>query len=184
MSKINIIAFSGSLRKKSFNTGLIRAAENLAPDTMEIELVDIGWLPLYNTDMEESFPADVTELKNKIKAADGVLLATPEYNRATSGVLKNMLDWTSRPYGDSAWDHKPVATMGASTGQISTALAQYDLKQSLLYLNTLILGQPEFFLGNAKDKFDENSNLTDEKTKERIVKLLSVFQTFIQKISV
>lgn len=179
MAKLNLLAFSGSLRKASFNSGLVRAATELGVADFTITFVDISTLPLYNQDMEANFPAQITELKNQIRAADGILFASPEFNRSVSGVLKNMLDWTSRPYGDSAWDNKPVATMGASSGQISTALSQYHLKQIMLYLNCRVMGQPEFYVGLGATKFDDSGNLTDQKTKDKIVQLLAAFKKFI-----
>jgi chromate reductase, NAD(P)H dehydrogenase (quinone) len=179
MTKLNILAFSGSLRAHSYNTGLIRAAAQLAGDQMQITLVDISSFPLYNQDMESHFPAELTQLKQQIREADGILFATPEFNRSIPGGLKNMLDWTSRPYGDNPWAGKPVATMGAG-GLVGTALAQYHLKQILLYLDARIMGQPEFYVSGTKEKFDEQGNLTDEKTTEKIVKLLTHLRTFIE----
>lgn len=179
MQQKNILAFSGSLREKSINSGLIRAAIELCNDDMKITVADISNLPMYNQDLESSYPEALTNLKNQIRTADGILIATPEFNRSIPGALKNMLDWTSRPYGETAWSGKPVATMGASPGNISTALAQSHLKQILLYLDARVLGQPEFYVGSASDKFDEHSNLTDEKTKEYIKRLLKKFREFI-----
>ncbi len=179
MQPKNIIAFSGSLRKQSTNSGLIRAAMELAGEDMKITLIDINHLPMYNQDLESPYPQELTDLKNQIRAADGILIATPEFNRSIPGALKNMLDWTSRPYGETVWSGKPVATMGTSVGNVSTALAQSHLKQILLYFDARVLGQPEFYLGNASDKFDEHGNLTDEKTKEYITRLLQKFGELI-----
>ncbi|MES2023599.1 MAG: NAD(P)H-dependent oxidoreductase [Patescibacteria group bacterium] len=179
MNKLKILAISGSLRKYSINTGLLKAVVGLGGDDMEITLADISTLPMYNQDLEASFPEVVTNLKKQISEADGVIIATPEFNRSIPGALKNMLDWTSRPYGDATWKGKPVATMGATTSTLGTGLAQYHLKQILLYLNTHVLGQPEFYL-NASEKFDKEGNLTDEKTKEHIKKLLDVFGQHIK----
>lgn len=177
---LKILAFSGSLREKSFNTGLLRVAQEIGKNkNINIEILNVGSMPFYNADMEANFPPEISELKNKIRAADGVIFATPEYNRSVSGSLKNMLDWTSRPYGDSAWDGKKVAVIGASTGQVGTAVGQYHLKQILLYLDTHVMGQPEFYLSMAKDKFDAHGNLTDENTKEHLIKLLDKFSKFI-----
>ena len=179
MSKLKILAFSGSLRKASSNSGLIRAAAELAGDEMDIVLIDISAFPLYNQDMEAAFPPELANLKKQIREADGIIIATPEFNRSIPGALKNMFDWTSRPYGDNAWDNKRVVTMGASPGAIGTALAQYHLKQILLYLNARVQGQPEFYVSNSSDKFDKEGNLTDEKTKEYIKKLLESFKQHI-----
>lgn len=177
----NILTIYGSLREKSLNKSLARAVAMLAPESMKIEVAGLHELPFYNPDMESNFPESAKNFKKKIRAADGIIIVTPEYNRSIPGVLKNMLDWTSRPYGDSAWDGKPVGTMGAS-GAIGTALAQYHLKQVLNYLNTNIMGQPEFYL-NAKDKFDAEGNLTDEPTKEFIRKYLAKFGEHVAKFS-
>lgn len=163
-----LLAISGSLRKGSFNTSLIRAVTALAPEGMNVEIADISSIPIYNQDHESAFPAEAAALKEKIMAADGIVVATPEYNRAVPGVLKNVVDWTSRPYGHNAWDGKAVYVMGASGGPIAAALAQYNLKQTMLYLNAHVLGQPEFYCGMAAGKFDESGQLTDEKTKEFI----------------
>jgi chromate reductase len=176
MAKLLVI--SGSLRTGSYNTALARAFTAQAPAGTTIELVDpaeVGAFPLFNQDIEQSaFPANVTAMKDRIKAADGVIVVTPEYNRSIPGVLKNFIDWTSRPYGDSAWKGKHVLVGGATGGAIGTALAQYALKQSLLYLDALVIGQPEFYLGGAADKFDAAGNLVDAKTKEHIDGALAV----------
>jgi chromate reductase len=172
--KPTILAFSGSLRKNSTNSGLLRAVIEQAGDQLDITVADISTLPLFNQDLEANFPADATELKNKIRAASAIIMATPEYNRSIPGALKNMLDWTS-------WKGKLVATMGASSGGIGTALAQYDLKKILLYLNARVLGQPEFYVGVSGTKFDKEGNLTDEKTKEYIKKLLETIQKSISE---
>lgn len=183
MKKLNILAFSGSLRKHSTNTGLVRAAIESSVDEMNINFVSISALPMYNQDLEAAFPEELANLKKQIREADGIIIATPEFNRSISGALKNMFDWTSRPYGDNAWDSKPVATMGASPGSIGTALAQYHLKQILLYLNARVMGQPEFYVSNGSDKFDENGNLIDAKTKEYMERLLKSFREHISLTS-
>ena len=173
MSK-KFIAISGSLRKGSYNTALLRAAKELAPAGLEIEIADIKDFPLYNFDMEANMPKAVLDLKEKIKNADGVIFATPEYNRSTSGVLKNAIDWISRPYGTNSFDGKTALVLGASTGAIGTAVAQSHLKEIILYLGMKVIGQPEFYLGLAKEKFSEEGVLIDEKTKSFLVKTLTV----------
>lgn len=175
----HIIAFSGSLRKASTNTGLLRAAADRVPEGMKIEILDIGWLPAFNQDVEASYPADIAALKDKIKKADGIIFATPEYNRSIPGLLKNMIDWVSRPYGETTFANKPVAVMGATPGNVGTALAQYDLKKIMLYLGARVLGQPEFYVSSSTSKFDAEGNLIDEKTKEYIAKLLTALQASI-----
>lgn len=171
---MNIIAISGSLRKDSFNTAVLRAFQELAPEGMKIEIVNIGNLPLYNSDDEAAFPAVAQALKDKIEASDGVIIATPEYNRSISGVLKNAIDWASRPWGKNSFAGKKVLTLGVSSGKIGTAVAQSHLKQILTYLDMRVIGQPELYLGPASELFDGEGNLTDAATKEKLTKALGV----------
>jgi chromate reductase len=129
-------------------------------------------LPGFNQDDEANPPAQVADMKAKIRAADAILFVTPEYNYSIPGVLKNAIDWASRPYGDSAWSGKPAAIMGASVGAIATARAQYHLRQVMVFLNMFPLNQPEVMIGQAANKFDDAGNLTDEATREHIRKQL------------
>lgn len=178
----NLLAISGSLREKSFNTALLRAFALHAPEGVTVEHADISQLALYNQDDEVTFPAAAHELKSKIRAADGIIIATPEYNRSIPGVLKNAIDWTSRPYGDSAWKGKPVYVIGASVGPISAALAQYHLKQIMLYLDAHVMGQPEFYVGGVGDKFEDDGTLIDEPTKEHVVSGIAAFIACIDRV--
>lgn len=178
----HLLAISGSLRKHSFNTALLRAFEEHAPEGVTVEFAEIGNLPLFNEDAENDFPEVVTELKNKILRADGILVATPEYNRGMPGVLKNAIDWTSRPYGQNAWVGKPVYVMGASSGPIAAALAQYNAKQVFTYLNAFVMGQPEFYCGVAGSKFDESGTLIDDATREHVVSGLQAFLAYIDRV--
>ncbi|HVB19906.1 MAG TPA: NADPH-dependent FMN reductase [Candidatus Paceibacterota bacterium] len=173
---MNIIAISGSLRKDSFNTALLRNFKALAPTGMKIEIADISALPLYNGDAEASFPAPVRALKDTIAAADGIIIATPEYNRSIPGVLKNVIDWVSRPYGQNSFAKKPVLVAGISAGNIGTAVAQSHLKQILLYLDAEIIGQPELYLGPAQSLFDGEGIIKDGSTKELLVKALETLK--------
>jgi chromate reductase len=179
----NLLAISGSLRKASYNSALIRAWQDEAPEGVTVDIVtpeEVRAVPLYDQDVEASaFPANVAALKDRIRKADGVLISTPEYNRSIPGVLKNLIDWTSRPYGDSAWQGKPVFVMGATGGAIGTALAQAALKQSLSYLDARVPGQPEFYSGGIAEKFDAEGKLADESTKEHIRKAYAAFLPFI-----
>jgi chromate reductase len=128
--KVKILGFAGSLRKQSYNRGLLQAALEVAPSTnCNLEIFDLEGIPLYNQDEENKLPKSVVQLKAKVRAADAILIATPEYNYSIPGVLKNALDWASRPYGDNAWDNKPVAIMGASPGMQGTSRSQYHLRQ-------------------------------------------------------
>lgn len=181
---MNILAFSGSLRKKSYNTALLRAAQQLAPEGMFIEIVSFDGLPVFNQDMEESnFPTLARELREKIKAADGILIAVPEFNRTPAGSLKNFLDWSSRPESEPLpWNKKPVAIFGVSSGVRGASFAQYDVRRVMGYFDARVMGQPEVYVGPASQRFDDNLNLTDEKTKEVVQKFLVAFNNFIATI--
>ena len=177
----NLVAISGSFRKDSFNTNLLKAFKENAPEGMTIELLDYTDVPLYSQDDEAAFPAVVQAHKEKIQNADGIIISTPEYNRGIPGVLKNFIDYTSRPWGHNSWPGKHVLVTGASTGPIAAALAQYALKQVLTYLDARVVGQPEFYLGTAGEKFSADGTLTDEATKEYIVKALAVLMARIDE---
>lgn len=180
---IKVLAISGSLREGSFNTNALKAAVELAPEGMEIEIFKgLGELPPFNQDSEKDPPAIVTELKKKIREADAILFSTPEYNYSIPGVLKNAIDWGSRPYGDSAWDGKPAAIMGASGGAIATARAQYDLRKMMVFLNMFPINRPEVMIGTASDKFDESGKLTDEATRGFIKKMLTALADWTRKL--
>ncbi|CAN5738153.1 NAD(P)H-dependent oxidoreductase [soil metagenome] len=174
-----LLAISGSLREKSYNTMLAHAFKDLAPEGVEISIGDISALPLFNQDLEAEFPQEATALKEQISSADGIIVITPEYNRSMPGVLKNAIDWTSRPYGQGAWSGKPVFVAGASVGPIGTAVAQASVRQSMLFMGAHVLGQPEFYLGNAQNVFDDEGVLTDENTKEHVTKAINALTTFI-----
>ena len=167
-----ILGIAGSLRRDSFNRKALLAAQQLAPEGSRIDVADIDGLPGFNQDNERQPPAKVTELKQQIRNADAVLFVTPEYNYSIPGVLKNAIDWASRPYGDSAWTGKPVAVMGASVGMTGTARAQYHLRQTFVFLNMHAVNQPEVMIGNAAKRFDEQGNLTDETSRKLIQQLL------------
>jgi len=171
-SRVRILGIAGSLRRDSFNRATLRAASELAPEGALIETFELDGIPGFNQDDEQNPPVKVVELKRRIREADAILFVTPEYNYSVPGVLKNAIDWASRPYGDSAWNGKPAAIMGASIGTIGTARAQYHLRQMMVFLNMFPLNQPEVMIGNAGDRFDESGNLADETTKDYIRKLL------------
>jgi len=173
MDKLNILGIVGSLRKGSYNHFALKAAQELLPDNVELTLVDLHGIPVFNQDDEMAMPAAVTEFKQKILAAGAILFATPEYNYSLPGGLKNAIDWASRPYGKSAWQGKPAAIMGASIGSFGTARAQYDLRKILVALDMPVVVQPEIMIGNAAQKFDQDGKLTDEPTRKMIGKLLS-----------
>src|SRR5215207_2509519 len=169
---IRILGIAGSLRRESYNRAALRAATELVPEGASVEIFELDGIPGFNQDDERNPPDKVTELKRRIREADAVLFVTPEYNYSIPGVLKNAIDWASRPYGDSAWDGKPAAIMGASVGAIGTARAQYHLRQVMVFLNMFPINQPEVMIGNASARFDSEGNLTDEQTREFIRRLL------------
>jgi chromate reductase len=169
---IRILGFAGSLRKNSYNKALLRLAVQLVPKNAVLEIFDLEGIPPFNQDFETQLPQKVKEFKAKIRAADAILIATPEYNYSIPGVLKNAIDWASRPYPDNSFDGKPVAVMGASIGMLGTARAQYHLRQCFVFLNMYPINSPEVLVAYAQEKFDENGRLKDEKTKELIAGLL------------
>ncbi len=158
----------------------LNAAKVLSPDKAQIEVFEIEGIPAFNQDLEQNPPTRVKEFKRQIKAADAILIATPEYNYSIPGVLKNAIDWASRPYGDNAFSGKPAAIMGASIGMIGTARAQYHLRQCFVFLNMQAVNQPEVMIPFAQEKFDENGNLKDERTKESIRELLHALMNLAQ----
>jgi len=180
---MKVLGFAGSLRKASFNKALLRAAVEVAPASMAIEIFDLEGIPPFNQDHEMQPPEKVKEFKARIRAADAVLIATPEANYSVPGVLKNAIDWASRPYGDSAFDGKPAAIMGASVGMIATARAQYHLRQCCVFLNMYPVNQPEVMVPFAQDKIDENGRLVDEPTRKRIGELLISLMAWTKRLS-
>lgn len=157
MTKIAVLV--GSLRKDSYNKHLAQAIEGVAPEGTEFEYADLN-LPLYNQDLESDFPEEATALKQVVESSDGVLFVTPEYNRSFSGVLKNAIDWASRPWGKNSFAGKPVATVGASMGALGTTQAQSHLRNVLVFLDTKIMGQPEVYFDGTKG-LDENGEPTE-----------------------
>ncbi len=169
---VRILGIAGSLRRGSFNRAALHAALQLVPKGATLDIFEIDGIPGFNQDEEQNPPAKVVELKKRVREADAILFVTPEYNYSVPGVLKNAIDWASRPYGDSAWSGKPAAIMGASVGTTGTARAQYHLRQMFVFLNVLPINQPEVMIGNAAERFDSGGHLTDEKTKVLIRQLL------------
>jgi chromate reductase len=153
-NRVRILGLAGSLRRQSYNRAALRAAVQLAPQDAAVEVFELDGIPGFNQDEEQNPPAKVAELKQRVRSADAILLVTPEYNYSVPGVLKNAIDWASRPYGDSAWNGKPVAIMGASIGTFGTARAQYHLRQTFVFLNMFPINQPEVMIGNAAERFD------------------------------
>jgi chromate reductase len=179
---VNILGFAGSLRKESFNRALLRAALELVPKDAKLEIFDLEGIPLFNQDLENQPAEKVKEFKAKIRAADAVLIATPEYNYSIPGVLKNAIDCASRPYGDNAFEHKPVAIMGASIGMSGSAKAQYHLRQCFVFLTCFALNQPEVIVPFAQEKIDKNGKVTDQKTREKIKELLESLVAWTRRL--
>lgn len=169
---ITILGFAGSLRKNSYNKSILRAARELAPEDAIVEIFDLEGIPPFNQELETQMPEKVKEFKAKIEAADAILIATPEYNYSIPGVLKNAIDWASRPYGDNSFHDKPVAVMSASVGMLGGARAQYHLRQTFVFLNMHPINSPEVAVAFADEKIDENGRVTDEETRERIRELV------------
>jgi chromate reductase len=182
-SPLTILGIAGSLRKGSYNHLALKAAQELAPEGAQIEIFGLQGIPLFNQDEEKHPPAIVTDFKNRIRAADAILLVTPEYNYGVPGLLKNAIDWASRPYGDSAWNGKHVAVMSAAAGMLGGARAQYQLRQSFVFLNMHPINQPEVMIAQAHEKFDAEGNLTDETAKKLIRQLLHNLVTMTRRMA-
>ena len=172
-AKVNVLGIAGSLRAGSFNRSLLRAAQELAPPGMEITTFDLAPIPLYNGDVEaKGDPEPVAALKAAIRQADALLIVTPEYNFGVPGVLKNAIDWVSRPPRGSALNGKPAAIMGATPGMGGTGRAQMQLRQAFVFTQTHALLSPEVLVARAQEKFDASGRLTDEKTRQFVGQLL------------
>jgi len=183
MSSLKVVGFAGSLRRASYNRGLLRAAIEGPPAGMEISGFDLEPIPMYNGDVEaRGTPEAVEAFKRAIRGADGLLIATPEYNYGVPAVLKNAIDWASRPPKDSPLVGKPVAVMGASPGMGGTIRAQLQLRQSFVFTQTLCMLQPEVVVAKAQEKFDAAGNLTDESTRAFLAKMLEAFAAWIRRV--
>jgi chromate reductase, NAD(P)H dehydrogenase (quinone) len=179
----NVAVIVGSLRKGSFNRMTAKALAALAPAGLKLEIVEIGGLPLYNQDEDDSPPAAWVAFREKIRAADAVLFVTPEYNRSVPGVLKNAIDVGSRPYGQSAWDGKPGAVISVSPGASGGFGANHHLRQSLVFLNVLTMQQPEAYIGGAASLFDEAGKVTNERTQKFFQRFIEAFAAWIEVIA-
>jgi chromate reductase len=181
---MNVFAICGSLRKESFNLKTLHTAVELAPQGMSLDVYDkLADIPPYNEDVrEQGYPAAVRDLRERIGKADALLFVTPEYNYSIPGVLKNAIDWASRP-PDQPFDGKPAAVMGASISMLGTGRAQYHLRQMFVYLNILPVNQPEVMIPYAQRKFDETGRLTDEDSRKFIAQLLSNLESWAKKIA-
>ena len=176
------LGISGSLRKASYNTALLRAAAELTPPGMTLESFDLAPLPMFNQDAEKPFPGAVVEFRTRLAQADALLIATPEYNSSISGALKNALDWASRP-PKQPLAGKPVAIMGASTGNFGTVRAQLHLRQVLTHVGALPLGKPEVLVARAEQAFDTEGRLVDAAARGFLQDLLAALAKWIQRLS-
>lgn len=182
---LNLLGISGSLRKGSFNTGLLRAVRELLPEGIDLDIYSLRQIPPYNFDMEvAAYPEPVRDFKERIRAADGLIFATPEYNYSIPGVLKNAVDWASRPPKENPFNEKPAAIIGASGGPWGTARAQYELRKVCAALNMLLMNRPEILIANGGQKFDVDGNLTDQDTRERLRKMVEAFAAWIRRLKV
>lgn len=181
-NSLSILGIVGSLRKRSYNLSAMLAAKELTPSGVAINIFDLHDIPGFSEDDEQNPPKAVIELKKQIRAADAILFATPEYNYSVPGVLKNAIDWASRPYGDSAWAGKPGAIMGASVGTLGTARAQYHLRQICVNLDISLLNRPEVMISGAAQKFDSHGRLQDEPTKKHIQGLVEALVEWTKRV--
>lgn len=181
-SVVKTLGISGSLRKGSYNSAALRAAAELLPEGMSLEIADISQLPLYNEDVRQAgFPPPAQKLRDQILAADALIFVTPEYNYSMSGVLKNAIDWASRP-PNQPFDGKPVGIMGATPSLWGTARAQYHLRQSCVFLNMLPLNKPEVLIAQAQSKFDAELRLADKTTRDLIAQLLVALRDWTRRL--
>ena len=180
MTQRKIAVFVGSLRKESFNRKMAKALTALAPESLKLEIVEIGGLPLYDQDLDENPPTAWTQFRERLMKFDGVLFVTPEYNRSVPGVLKNAIDVGSRPYGKSVWDGKPGAVMSVSPGAIGGFGANHHLRQSLVFLNVPTMQQPEAYIGNAANLFDDSGNLANDGIREFAAKYMHTFAAWVE----
>lgn len=181
-STIHILGIVGSLRRDSYNLQTMRAAQARMQSGAELQIFDLHGIPPFNQDEEQRPPQKVVALKAAIRAADALLIATPEYNYSIPGVLKNAIDWATRPYGDNPFKDKPAAIMGASTGGFGTARAQYHLRQVLTALNAHTLNQPEMMISHAERVFDSAGRIVDEQVDAQLSKTIRALLRWTQRL--
>jgi chromate reductase len=183
-SKTKILGIAGSLRKDSYNRALLRAIAGLAPDGIEIDIFELDNIPLYNQDIDtqELMPESVRELKRRIREADAVLFVTPEYNRSIPGVLKNAIDWASRPYNDNSFDDKPVATIGATDGMLGTAVVQYHMREIFSFLNAHPMERPQLFISGISGKLVDGK-IKDEELEKLLLKFIDSLAVWAKRIN-
>jgi chromate reductase, NAD(P)H dehydrogenase (quinone) len=181
MRQKKIAVLVGSLRKESFNRKMAKNLISLAPETLKLEIVEIGGLPLYNQDFDDDPPSAWREFREQLIKFDGFLFVTPEYNRSVPGVLKNAIDVGSRPYGKSVWDGKPGAVMSVSPGAVGGFGANHHLRQSLVFLNVPAMQQPEAYIGGAAKLFDQSGIIANDSTKEFVQKFINAFAEWVRR---
>jgi len=179
---LRILGICGSLRKNSLNRSVLAAAQELAPEGAGIETFDLHEIPIFHPDEEATPPRIVVEFKARIRAADAILFVSPEYNYSIPGVLKNAIDWGSRPYGHSAWQGKPAGIMGASPGNFGTLRMQIHLRQIFVFLNMHPLNTPEVLITGAAQKFDKAGRLADQPTRDLIRKYLEALALWTRRL--
>ncbi len=172
----------GSLRREAFSRKTAHALAALAPGYLTLDIVEIGRLPLYNQDLDEDPPAEWTKFREQIRAADGVLFVTPEYNRSVPGVLKNAIDVGSRPYGQSAWEKKPGAVVSVTPGGLGAFGANHCVRQSCVFLDVPLMPQPEAYLSGVGKAFAEDGALTDDRLKALLAKFITAYADWVEKI--
>lgn len=181
MSKKKIAVLVGSLRKESANRKLANEVIRLAPDSLDLEIVEIGQLAHYNEDLDLNPPVEWIEFRKKIGEADGFLFFTPEYNRSISGVMKNALDVASRPYGQNKWGGKPGAIVSSSMSALGGELANHALRQPMVFLNVYMMQQPEAYIGNSLQLFDENNSLKNDDTRKFLQSWVNAFTEWVYR---
>lgn len=181
-TKLHFLGISGSLRKASLNSAALRALTPLLPAHITLEIADLAPIPIYNDDVRAAgYPAAVDALRAQLAKADAVIIATPEYNFSVPGVLKNALDWASRP-PSQPFDGKPIAILGASPGPVGTARAQYDLRKMMVFMNAYPINKPEVMIGLAPQKFSPEGELTDEPTRDFLRQMLAALEAWTLKL--
>jgi chromate reductase len=180
---IQVVGFAGSLRLGSYNLALLRAAASVAPKGLTVHTLDVSEVPVFNVDLERDPPTAVSDFLDAIRSADGVLIATPEYNAGPSGVTKNLIDWASRPSGHAVLARKPVAIMGATRGSWGTVRAQAQLRQTLSYIGAYDMKKPEVLVPRAAAKFDEDGALIDDDVRERLRIFMETFARWVVRMT-
>lgn len=178
----NVAVLVGSIRRESFTRKIANTLRQLAPDSLGLEIVEISGVSFYNQDLEGNPPADWLAFRDKLRAADAVLFATPEYNRSVPGVLKNAIDVGSRPKENNVFDGKPGAVISVSPGALSAFGANHHLRQMLVFLNVPTMQQPEAYIGGASKLFDDKGNLNNESTKQFLKTFIDAYAAWVELI--